>query len=392
MLLWRCCIVGVVVGVAASRGHANDAATQPPPAVVYASPLAITHGGIYTGNFRSNETNTPAITVNTTDPVEITGCHILSSGIHIKAAGGSRLNIHDCTFTGQTPTQNQQWARVLDDFRPQSLTFEHNTVDHTGGLLVNHCDPNQARAAIRFNLFRNTDTRHADLSPGQHRAAILFNTVLPIAADISWNQFENLPGQSCVEDNINMYNSGGRAGAPIVISNNFIKGAYPYPLTSNHYTGSGITIEDDPSHHEFNNVSQYINVLDNQIVSVCNAGINVDAGHDIDVSGNTIVAAGVYPDGSSGGFYWAGTSLWNACHLRGDVFRNIAITHNTLGYHHQGGSIPFQDRQDVGAGVDLKQNISLPNPITLETEQHVSDRWKSKLAAAGQFVGNPKNR
>ncbi|HET6406650.1 MAG TPA: hypothetical protein VFG14_02125, partial [Chthoniobacteraceae bacterium] len=112
------------------------------PAVVYQKPITITQGGTYSGNFRSDDSNTPAITVSTNDPVEITGCRILSAGIHIRAYGGTQLNVHHNLFTGQPPTGGQQWGRVLDDYHPQTLVFEHNTVDHTGGLLIDHADEN----------------------------------------------------------------------------------------------------------------------------------------------------------------------------------------------------------------------------------------------------------
>jgi hypothetical protein len=42
---------------------------------------------------------------------------------------------------------------------------------------------------------------------------------LPIDAEIGWNEFLNVPGESYVEDNIN--NAGGTVERPILIHNNF---------------------------------------------------------------------------------------------------------------------------------------------------------------------------
>src|SRR3982751_5035280 len=96
--------------------------------IVYSGPITITKGGVYTGNYKSDDSNIPAITLQTYEPVEITNCNIVSSGIHIKCPGGTRLNVHHNTFTGQTPTGNNQWGRVMENYHPQYIIFENNTV------------------------------------------------------------------------------------------------------------------------------------------------------------------------------------------------------------------------------------------------------------------------
>ena len=377
--------------------HASRAANAAPPAttkattqatIAYAPPITITRGGVYTGNYRSDDSRVPAISIETNEPVEITGCHVLSSGTHVRAGGGSQLNIHDNTFVGQPPTDGGHWGRVLDDYHPQTLVFEHNTVEHTGGLYVDHSDANTRTITVRYNAIRDTDQSRADGKPGEHRAALMLNTVLPVEAEIAWNWFENRPGHSHVEDNINLYNSGGRRGAPIRIHDNFVAGAYPLPTSADHFTGSGITVEGDPGHVRFDDVSQHVIVSDNQVISTCNAGINVNAGHDITVERNTVVSAGVYPDGSAGGFFWAGVSVWNGSNAPPTVFRDIVIRDNTIGYNRPGYAVPFAGRQDTSGGVDLAQNVCLPNPITLDTERRVRDAWQAKLARAGVRCGN----
>ena len=171
---------------------------------------------------------------------------------------------------------------------------------------------------------------------------------------------------------------------------NFVRGAYPCPLDAERYTGSGITVEGTPEHHRFDDVAQHVVVRDNQVISTCNAGINVDAGHDIRVIGNTIVSAGVYPDGSPGGFFWVGTSVWNGANLTPDVFKDITVEHNTIGFIRAGSGLGTPHRQDVGDGVDAAKNAHLPDPITLDTERAEWDRWQAKLAAAHVTVGNDR--
>ena len=357
-------------------------------AVEFLPPITIDKGGTYTGNYRSTDSDTPAITITTNDPVEITNCRIESAGVHIKAYGGTQLHIHHNTFTGLPPTGDHQWGRVLDDYHPQTLVFENNTVDHTGGLLIDHSDERTKSAIIRNNLFRNTDKRKADGTAGDHRAAILFNTVLPIEAAIAWNEFENVPGESHVEDNLNLYNSGGTRDRPILVHDNFIQGAYPYPIDADKFTGSGITVDGDPDHKTFADVSQHIRIYDNHVVSTCNGGINVAAGHDIDIQHNTIISAGIYPDGTKGGFFWAGGAVWDGSKVGPAVFKNITYKRNTIGYVREGVNKPFENRQDTSYGVELTDNVSLPNPITLETEQAERVRWEKKVADAGKHIGH----
>src|ERR1700712_5287782 len=44
------------------------------PDSVYKGPLIITKGGKYTGNYKSSDSKVPAISIYTSEPVELTGC------------------------------------------------------------------------------------------------------------------------------------------------------------------------------------------------------------------------------------------------------------------------------------------------------------------------------
>lgn len=362
-------------------------------AAEYQGPVTITKGGKYTFNIKSEDTETPAIIVQTYEPVEIIGSTIIHRGIAIQCPGGTKLTVTNSSFTGLSPRNGKQWGRVLDDYHPQYLVFEHNTINHSGGLHVDHSDQNTRSVIIRYNLIRNTDKRIGDGSAGpEHRAAIQLNTLdhpSGVTGEIAWNVIENLPDSSYVEDNINIGNLVAKAAAPFLVHDNYIKGAYPYPLSisDNSYTGSGITIEGDPAHKTADNVSQFIRVERNQVISTCNAGINVNAGHDITVSENTIISAGMYPDKQPGGFWWAGGAVWNGSKLPADVFRDIKYVNNTIGYVSPGLNKPFENRQDISEGVDLKQNTSLPNPVTLETEEAEWPKFQAKLKANKVVIG-----
>ncbi len=364
------------------------------PDVTYQEPLVVTKGGTYTGNYKSMDSKIPAVWVQTNEPVEITGCIIAGAGDLIKCSGGTRVNIHHNSLYGIAPGSNDQWGRAHDNYQPQSLIFENNYVEHTGGLLIDHSDSNSKSVVIRYNVIRNTDKRKGDLSAGANRAGIQFNTVSNIAGEISWNQIENIPDSSHVEDNINMFNSGGKRGAPYLIHNNYIKGAYPYPLNADSYVGSGITIDGDPATNTMDKMSQFINAYNNQIISTCNACMNLAAGHDIHFYNNTMISSGMYPDGTPSDRFWGGCCIWNASNVPVKNFVNNTIKGNTIGYVRKDKNVPFPGRQDwvvvAESPISVKpgDNTSLPNPITLQTEKAEWPKWQAKLATNNILVGN----
>jgi hypothetical protein len=367
------------------------------PDSVYQGPLIITSGGKYTGNYKSTDSKIPAIYIYTSEPVEITGCLVAGAGELIKCVEATNLNIHNNRFYGLAPGNNEQWGRVINDYRPHTLVFEHNFVEHTGGMLLDHTDTAATaviNVTIRYNIIRNTDKRKSDLTGGEERSVIQFNTVAKVGGEISWNQFENLPNRSFLLHNINLYNSGGKSGQPYLIHDNYIKGAYPYPLNANYYVGSGITVDGDPASNTMATMSQYINTYNNQVVSTCNAGMNIAAGHDIHFYGNTIVSSGKYSNGASSDRFWGGCCMWNAANVPVANFINNYIKDNTIGYVSTDLVFPKPVRQDFVVvpgnilSVGPNDNIALPNPITLDVELAELTKWKAKLAANNITPGN----
>lgn len=367
------------------------------PDSVFQAPLIITSGGKYTGNYKSLDSKTPAIYIYTTEPVEITGCLVAGAGDLIKCVEATNLNIHHNSFYGLAPGSNEQWGRVLNDYRPHTLIFEHNFVEHTGGMLLDHKDTAAAAAinvTIRYNIIRNTDKRKSDLTGGDERSAIQFNTVAKVGGEISWNQFENLPNRSFLLHNINLYNSGGKSGQPYLIHDNYVKGAYPFPLNANYYVGSGITVDGDTSSKTMETMSQFTNAYNNQVISTCNAGMNIAAGHDIHFYSNTIISSGKYSNGASSDRFWGGCCMWNAANVPAAFFVNNYIKDNTIGYVSTDRVFPAPVRQDFVVvpgnvlSVGPNDNIALPNPITLDVENAELTKWKAKLAANNIIIGN----
>ncbi|MEJ7769068.1 MAG: hypothetical protein WKF89_14720, partial [Chitinophagaceae bacterium] len=298
------------------------------------------------------------------------------------------------SLDGIRPPKAEQWGRALNNYQPNFLIFESNYIEHSGGLLIDHTDSNSKSVVIRYNLIRNTDKSKGDSSAGEHRAAIQFNSVSKIAGEISWNQIENMPDSSHVEDNINIFNSGGKPGAPYKIHNNYIKGAYPFPSTADAYVGSGVTIDGDPASSTLETMSQFINAYQNQVISTCNASMNIAAGHDIHFYDNTMISSGMYPDGTRSERFWGACCIWNASKVPKENFINNTIKGNTIGYVREDKNVPFPGRQDwvviAESPISVKagDNISLPNPITLQTEEAEWPKWLAKIARNKVVIGN----
>lgn len=366
------------------------------PDSVYQGPIIIRSGGKYTGNYKSLDSQVPAIAIYTTEPVEITGCTVASAGNLIECVQGTRLNIHHNSFYGLEPPAGQQWGRVINNFRPRSLVFENNFVEHTGGMLLDHFDTATTAITIRYNIIRNTDKRKGDLTGGEERSVIQFNTVPKLVGEISWNQFENLPNRSFLLHNINLYNSGGTSGSPYMIHDNYIKGAYPFPLNANYFVGSGVTIDGDSASNTMESMSQFIEAYNNQVISTCNAGMNIAAGHDIRFYNNTIISSGKYSNGASSDRFWSGCCLWNAFRVPQANFINNSIKGNTIGYVSTDRVWSSPVRQDWVVvpnnplSVAPTDNTPLPNPITLETEKAELVKWTAKITSNNIALGNTR--
>ena len=367
------------------------------PDSVFQGPIIIRSGGKYTGNYKSLDSKIPAVSIYTTEPVELTGCLIAGAGDLIKTVEATNLNIHHNSFFGLTPSPNEQWGRVINDYRPHTLVFENNFVEHTGGMLLDHKDTSAAaviNVTIRYNIIRNTDKRKSDLTGGEERSAIQFNTVAKVNGEISWNQFENLPNRSFLLHNINLYNSGGKSGQPYLIHDNYVKGAYPFPLNGNYFVGSGITVDGDAGSNTMETMSQFVNAYNNQVISTCNAGMNIAGGHDIHFYNNTIISSGKYSNGASSDRFWSGCCMWNAANVPVALFINNYIKDNSIGYVSTDRVFPAPVRQDYVVvpgnllSVGPNDNIALPNPITLEVEKAELTKWKAKVAVNNIVLGN----
>ena len=115
------------------------------------------------------------------------------------------------------------------------------------------------------------------------------------AGVIQYNHVQNTSGRSGVEDNINMYFSGGSSDQMLDVSHNLVDGAYPRSPADHRYTGGGIMAIDGGGGTQAGHVS----VHDNTVVSTTNYGVACAGGQDCRVSNNVTVNDRLGSDGST---------------------------------------------------------------------------------------------
>ncbi|WP_188813205.1 T9SS type A sorting domain-containing protein [Hymenobacter cavernae] len=365
------------------------------PELAYSAPIMITQGGTYTGNYRSLSSSVPCVVIVTNEPVILENCTLVGAGDLIQATGGSNLTVRKCRGYGLEPTEdNRPRGRFVDAYQAKQLVVEHNYLEHTTGILANRWSGDgsaQQTLTVRYNQGLNCDGRFRN-GGKEHRSFVQLNTVQNLAGiDVSFNEFRNEPNESAVEDNINFYNSSGTAGSPARVHDNYVQGAYPYPATDSHFTGTGMTTDGDGTTSA--TTTAYLEAYNNQFVSICNAGMNIAAGHDVSYHDNRIITSGLLPDGTRLNATYAAASIFNGYGKPGSVFFGNKIENNTIGYVKSGYNFPYTDRhdQDVVTGGNLMPMIGnnhLPNtPITIQTEQNEWSLWQQKLQQQQLYVG-----
>ena len=378
--MYALCQRSALICLGALMTTCQTAPASPPGA----QQLIVRHGGVYTGTYRSTDSNVPCISIETTEPVTLRGCVLTGAGDLIRAtAGEATLKVIGCRGFGLPQSADQtRHGRFLEVNSARSVLVEHNYLEQTSGILIYQWSGDgsaRQTLTVRYNSAKNIDGRYRD--GGSIKVSFLqLNAVSNLAnTEIAWNQVMNEPNQSLVEDNINIFNSGGTRTSPLLVHDNYIQGAYPYPATSPNYTGSGITMDGDGE--AALSTTAYVDAYRNQVVSTCNAAMNIAAGHDNHFHDNRLVTSGRLPNGDKLVANFAAAAVWNYYKRPPTVFYNNRLTNNVVGFVHWGGTSPYPNRQDLSPDAcgPCTGTAHLPNPITLQTEQAEWARWQQKL-------------
>jgi hypothetical protein len=401
--LFTACLAGMLVSNAqAARPLASPAlaaaASQP---TIY-GPIVITSGGTYSGTLISDNTQIPAVTIETDEPVVITNSTITSKGPLISIAGtgtGANVTITNTTGIGLDPgVKGQQRGVFLTANNVSSLVVQNTSVSGTSfGVKV--LSSTVANLNISNNLAIHLEDRESNGQGGLLAARpdlghfIILNAVsAPHGAQIGWNKLVNTIGDDSTEDVINLYKSQGTAATPIVVHDNYMEG-YSSTTTPS-YSGSGV-IADGNQTAPFTAFALFEN---NDMVHTAGSGVDISSGHNIVATGNRVVSCGLNTNGTWFAMPFANAvSIWN--YYGSAQFDNNTISGTVGGLVRPGssGSAIIADSwinpPDAANGNTLSSE-AFANPcivnsqVNMQAETAERNYWSSKVAAARELIGD----
>ncbi len=361
---------------------------------VYQSPITITKGGTYSGNWQSLDPNVPAVTITTSDPVVIKNSRVRGRSDLIRASNGNaNLTINNTYGYGLNPNvAGQSAGRFLSAWQPTSIVVTNCYIESVGGIYLDSHWWTTQNVQIRYNRAHNIDGRASDGNGGYGTGytwlqfAQLNNVQNVPGIDISWNEVINDPYNSRSEDNINIYESSGTSSSPIRIHDNYIQGAYPANPAQDSYSGGGILLGDGDA-STVSGAAGFVRAYNNQIVGTSNYGIAVVAGHDNQFYNNRIISSGLLPDGTHIASANVGAFVWDEYSniSKGTFFKNWAHD-NTIGWIKADGARNDTWFQDCTSG-KCTNNASLPDPINLDTEKAEYQIWLHKVSSHNVKIG-----
>lgn len=366
------------------------ASAQP---IVYQSPITITKGGTYRGNWQSLNANVAAVTIKTSEPVIIENSKVRGRGHLIQIFKGStNVTVRNTYGYGLNPkVVGRIPGRFLDIDMPVNIVVENCYMQSTSGISLYNGSANQS-VKIRYNRVRNIDGRKSDGKDGfiaefDWSQFVQLNQMRHVrGVEIAWNEVINEPYKSRVEDNISIYRSSGTSSSPILIHNNYIQGGYPANPARDEYSGGGIMLGDGSS-STISDAVGFVWAYNNHVVSTTNYGIAISAGHNNKFYNNRIISSGLLPNGTRLAAQNVGSYIWD---INGDIFKgtfhNNFAHDNTIGWFGPNGARNDMWLPGCESG-KCKNNKSLPNPISRHTEEAEFQIWLKKVASNKVVIG-----
>jgi hypothetical protein len=316
---------------------------------------------------------------------------------------GSDLTVRNSLgVAANASVKGQPNGIFLDVQSPIKLDVENNYIENArGGVIVHGYAGNrdgEQTIVIRSNRARNLNGLLSDgqggYLPGEganHTTAqfIQLDSVQSVPGiDVGWNEVINYPGHSLVQDNIDLYRSGGTPNRPLEIHDTYIQGAYPYNPAQDAYTGGGIKTNAKAG-DTAQEVPAFNNIHDNQVVGTVSYGIEFGAGHDNVASNNRVVSSGLLANGARIPAQNAGLANANP---PGAADYNNTMRDNLIGWTCWKASCASEgfrrDQYFPASPADYSTNSVLPaGQITLNLENNEYLIWTNKMAISGVTVG-----
>ena len=399
---------GNVAITASYQGHtASTTISSSMGNIQWSGPLTITQGGTYSGNWKSTNPNTPAVTVATTAPVVIQNSYVTGpNDLIADPYYGNNLTVKNVIGLGVNPNvSGQANGLFVNAQNPILLDVENCYFENVlFGIYVRGYGGNRdgiQTITILNNRGRNilgleSNGKNGYL-PGetnwQWAHAIQLSEMASVPGiRIAWNEIINYPYQSLVNENVNMYDAGGTSSSPVEFHDNYIQGAYAYNPPIDSYNGGGF-VTDGSGSDTVATASAYNNVYNNQIVGTVNMGIEFSTGHDNLAWNNTVIASGLLPNGTK-------IPSQNVGLVIDDVYGNIQngsmynndMYGNTVGWMCWAARCAWDKYRnddyfpDNSSYYSTNQSISA-NPITLQAENSEYSTWLAKISSNGMVVG-----
>ncbi|WP_235336350.1 glycosyl hydrolase [Pontibacter korlensis] len=356
----------------------------------YEGPLIITKGGTYSGNWESKDSDVAAVDVRTKEPVIIENSKIRGAGFLIRSQGyGANITVRNTEGYGLRPTPYTDYMKprrflAVDVF--SNVVVEHCYMEETAGIYLGveytgNGSPEQT-IKIRYNKALNIN---GQVYSGKDRVQFVqFNYRGEVPhAEIAWNEVINQPGVSAVEDNINIYNSRGTPQSPIRIHNNYIQGAFPYPLHLEEYSGGGI-IADSPGTDSLR-ATAYVKVYENHLVGLGNYCLGIAGGNNIEMHHNRAVVAARFPSGKPYHFWTSG--IWAKDYYKMSNTFDNSMHHNTLAVLGKDRTWRNEVYDSTFAAAAEYANHILPDSVTKDLEATEYDLWQEKLRSNRIKIG-----
>lgn len=390
--------------ISATCGNQKASATAVVTDAANPKAIRITKGGTYSGNWSSMDPKTPAVLIQTDDPVTITNSTVTGKGTLILVYGGAKggnVTVTNVTGIGLDPgVAGLGRGKFIDAQVMSQLTVKNCTMKGTSfGVYV--VASNASSITVANNMASNLDDRISDGKGGyllNKRVLghfIMFNQVVAAkGADIGWNQIINTPGQASIEDVISMFEShGGDSTTPIRIHDNYLEGAFATGLTTG-YTGGGIQM--DGGANDAAHANGYILITENYIIRTANFGVSIAAGHDISALNNRVVSCGQDGKGNWLNFMGVAFGMWNYYNTT-QYYKNL-ISGNT------GGLITLDKGKPVNSDFYTQSvsatlhNVISGNPLehpcwvngvlSQSPEAVELPAWEARVASANLILGD----
>jgi hypothetical protein len=305
------------------------------------------------------------VTLATSQPVRLDHARVIAKGYGVQdTVSGTRLTVVDSTFEQRDPGAVVA-HRAIELEQPASFVAEHNRFSDGDGIWIGGgtVDP----LTVSDNLATNIG-RYPHPTSGNCCVQFLqLDSVRAPSGEIAFNHIQNASGQSGVEDNINLFQSGGTDSAHRVqIHHNLVDGAYPRSPSDTGFTGGGIMGSDGSGSFG------HTDVHDNTVVSTTNYGVAAAAGTDVHLVNNLLVNDTLGSDGST--HYYSS-------------FGQAISAHDTTGSTASGNRENW--RRDASGTLFPCWTGPMCSGVSAvsTTEQQARDAWAASVPASAKPIG-----